>query len=173
MFSPWCKNLLGDFCYRSSCKMWKHKKSITWNSILCPFLSLTQSLPRHELFASVAAAENFFGFILHPIRDDDKEETVHCEHPLLCSSCFKKLMMIMIQGSEWRIKACPDDNMSLNNTPNFAIYMKIEKKCCRRREKTINWDGKEISFACYEPRPFYWFLWLQSRELVISDHKES
>lgn len=105
---------------------------------MCPFLSLTQSLPRHELFASVAAAENFFGFILHPIRDEEEEETVHCEHPMLCSSCFKKLMMIMIQGSEWRIKACPDDNMSLNNTPNFAIYMKIEKKCCRRREKTIN-----------------------------------
>lgn len=51
-----------------------------------------------------------------------------------------------------------NDNMSLNNAPNLAIYMKIEKKSCRRLEKTINWIRKEISFACYERRPFYWFL---------------
>lgn len=130
-------------------------------NFLCPFLYpcllysivsfLLLLLLRRFFFA-------YFGFILHPRKEE--EEIVHCKLPLLCSSYFKKKWWWSwykeVSGKS--IKVCPDDNMSLNNAPNLAIYMKIEKKCCRRHEKTINCDGKEISFACYEPRPFYWFL---------------
>lgn len=100
-------------------------------NFLCPFLYpcllysivsfLLLLLLRRFFFA-------YFGFILHPRKEE--EEIVHCKLPLLCSSYFKKKWWWSwykeVSGKS--IKVCPDDNMSLNNAPNLAIYMKIEKK---------------------------------------------